>query len=77
EGDIWKYIEGAYDSDGDFSNSGPRLCSYDEEEKKFIKRIYDHLGLESSIQTNNVYVKVSSADQFFKNVDPVYKKRRP
>ncbi|PSH02434.1 MAG: hypothetical protein BRC26_00585, partial [Nanohaloarchaea archaeon QH_8_44_6] len=29
EGDLWKYIEGAYDSDGDLSHPGPRICSYD------------------------------------------------
>lgn len=78
EGDVWKYIEGAYDSDGDFSNSGPRICSYDAEEKNFIHRILtETLGLEASIHQNNVYVKVSSRGKFFENVDPVYEKRKP
>lgn len=78
QGDAWKYIEGAYDSDGDLSNSGPRICSYNPEEKKFIHRILTEiLGLEASIHQNNVYVKVSSRDEFFENVDPVYERRRP
>ncbi|PSG98663.1 MAG: hypothetical protein BRC29_00875 [Nanohaloarchaea archaeon SW_7_43_1] len=77
KGDIWKYIEGVYDSDGDFSSSGPRICSYDESEKRFIKRVYDYLDLKSSVQSNNVYVRVSSVEKFFDNVDPVYEKRRP
>lgn len=77
EGDVWKYIEGAYDSDGDFSNVSPRICSYDIEEKKFIHRILTEiLGLDASIQQNNVYVKASSRAEFFENVDPVYEKRR-
>ncbi len=78
EGEVWKYIEGAYDSDGDFSNPGPRICSYDIEEKKFIHQILTEiLDLEASIQQNNVYVKVSSRGKFFDNIDPVYEKRRP
>jgi len=77
-GDVWKFIEGAYDSDVDFSNVSPRICSYDTEEKKFIHRVLtDILGLDASIQQNNVYVKASSRAEFFKNVDPVYEKRRP
>lgn len=78
QGAVWKYIEGAYDSDGDFSNPGPRICSYDAEEKKFIHRILtETLGLDASIHQNNVYVKVSSRNRFFENIDPVYEKRRP
>lgn len=77
EGDFWKYLEGAYDSDGDLSHPGPRICSYDSEEKKFLKKILDHLGLEASIQQNNVYVKVASSESFFENVNPVYEKRAP
>ncbi|MFB6213209.1 MAG: hypothetical protein ABEJ07_01435 [Candidatus Nanohaloarchaea archaeon] len=76
-GDCWKYIEGVYDSDGNFSNSGPRICSYDEAEKKFLKSVIECLGLEASIHSNNVYISSSSKDQFFKNIDPVYEKRRP
>lgn len=77
EGDFWKYLEGAYDSDGNLSNPGPRICSYDSEEKKFLKRILDYLGLEASIQQNNVYVKVDGKEKFFRNVNPVYEKRAP
>lgn len=77
EGDFWKYIEGAYDSDGDFSNPGPRICSYDEEEKEFLNRILTYLGLKNTIQQNNVYVWVEGKDRFFDNVDPVYDRRRP
>ncbi len=76
-GDIWKYIEGAYDSDGDFSNSGPRICSYDENEKVFLKRILDIAGLEARIHSNNVYVPASSRERFFANVNPVYERRKP
>lgn len=78
EGEVWRYIEGAYDSDGDFSNVSPRICSYDIEEKKFLHKILTEiLGLEASIQQNNVYIKASSREKFFENVDPVYDKRRP
>lgn len=78
EGDAWKYMEGAYDSDGDFSNTGPRICSYDNKEKKFIRRVLTEiLGLEASIHQNNVYIPVASREKFFENVDPVYEKRRP
>ncbi|MFB6191141.1 MAG: hypothetical protein ABEJ64_01835 [Candidatus Nanohaloarchaea archaeon] len=76
-GKIWEYIEGAYDSDGDFSHPGPRICSYDEKEKEFIYRLAVTLGLEASIQSNNVYIRTSSREKFFENVDPVYEKRRP
>jgi len=77
EGDPWKYIEGAYDSDGDLSNPGPRICSYDQEEKEFLLTILDRLGLDVSLHSNNVYVSVSSKDKFFRNVDPVISHRRP
>lgn len=77
EGELWSYIEGAYDSDGDFSHVGPRICSYDEQEKKFIRKILDRLGLACSIQSNNVYVQKSSRQKFFENVDPVYDRRAP
>ena len=77
EGDFWKYLEGAYDSDGDLSHPGPRICSYNTEEKKFLKKILDHLGLQASIQQNNVYVSTESKERFFDKVDPVYEKRRP
>lgn len=77
EGEPWSYIEGAYDSDGDFSHVGPRICSYDEQEKKFIRKILEKLGLVCSIQSNNVYVRKSSKQKFFENVDPVYDRRSP
>ncbi|MFB6215584.1 MAG: hypothetical protein ABEJ72_01225 [Candidatus Aenigmatarchaeota archaeon] len=77
EGDCWKYLEGCYDSDGDFSNPGPRICSYDAREKKFLKKVLESLGLEARIHSNNVYVPASYRDRFFENVDPVYEKRRP
>lgn len=76
-GDIWNYIEGAYDSDGNLSNPGPRICSYDEKEKKFIKRLLDYLGLDCKIHTNNVYVRAVNREKFFENVDPVYDRRSP
>ena len=76
-GDFWSYIEGAYDSDGDFSNPGPRICSYDEEEKEFLKKMLSYLGLEPAIHTNNVYIPVADRERFFENVDPVYDKRKP
>lgn len=66
KGDFWKYIEGAYDSDGDFSNLGPRICSYDEGEKKLLKRILEKLGLDPSVHTNNVYVPVPDKKEFFR-----------
>lgn len=77
EGDLWSYTEGAYDSDGNFSNPGPRICSYDENEKRFLKKILDHLGLKTSVHSNNVYVKAVSKDEFFENVDPVHDRRKP
>jgi len=76
-GDRWSYLEGAYDSDGDFSHPGPRICSYDEAEKAFVKNVLESLGLEANLQQNNVYVPVSSKDEFFANVNPVYERRRP
>lgn len=77
EGDFWKYLEGAYDSDGDLSHPGPRICSYDDQEKNFLKRILDYLSLEANIQQNNVYVSTESKERFFDKVDPLYEKRRP
>lgn len=77
KGEPWSYIEGAYDSDGDFSHVGPRICSYDEEEKKFVRKILEKLGLVCSIQSNNVYVRKSSKQKFFDNVNPVYDRRSP
>lgn len=76
-GSRWEYIEGAYDSDGNFSNPGPRICSYDEEEKQFLKRVLESLGLEANIHSNNVYVPAKSKKKFFENVDTVYDERKP
>lgn len=77
KGEPWSYIEGAYDSDGDLSHVGPRICSYNEQEKKFIRKILEKLGLVCSIQSNNVYLRKSSKQKFFENVDPVYDRRTP
>lgn len=71
EGNLWKYIEGQYESDGNLHPSGsPRICSYDKAEKKMIKRIFDILEVKASIQQNNVWVSKKHADLFFSNVDP-------
>lgn len=77
KGDRWDYLEGAYDSDGNFSQPGPRICSYNEEEKKFLHKLLVSLGLDATIQQNNAYVRASSRDEFFQNIDTVYDNRRP
>lgn len=74
---FWSYIEGAYYSDGDLSLPSPRICSYDDKEKKFLKKILTKLGVECTIQQNNVYVRMKSKEKFFDNVNPVYDKRTP
>ena len=77
EGNFWKYIEGQYESDGNLHPSGsPRICSYDEKEKKMIKNIFDILSIQSTIQQNNVWVAKKHADIFFEKTDPVIRTPR-
>lgn len=76
KGDPWAYIEGAYDSDGNLSQPGPRICSYSESEKMFLHRLLKSLDLECNIQQNNVYVPTAYRDVFFENVNPVLENRR-
>jgi len=77
EGDPWKYIEGQYDSDGNLHPSGsPRICSYDEEEKLFVQKLFEYLGIEANIQQNNVWVTKPSSEKFFGNIDPVLERRK-
>ncbi|EGQ43975.1 MAG: hypothetical protein J07AB43_03150 [Candidatus Nanosalina sp. J07AB43] len=72
EGSLWKYIEGQYESDGNLHPSGsPRICSYDEEEKKMVKEMFDILGIQATVQQNNVWVKKRHAEKFFNNVESV------
>lgn len=78
QGDIWKYLEGQYDSDGNLHPSGsPRICSYDEDEKKLIAELLNEVGVQTSIQQNNVWIANSSSDKFFENVNSVLERRRP
>lgn len=71
-GNGWKYIEGRYESDGNIHPSGsPRICSYDGDAKKLIAKLLSSLGVECSIQQNNVWISISSADKFFNNINPV------
>lgn len=75
KGNFWKYIEGQYESDGNIHPSGsPRICSYDEQEKLLIKRIFDCLGIHANIQQNNVWVSKTSAEDFFQSISPVIRK---
>jgi len=77
EGSAWKYIEGQYDSDGNLHPSGsPRICSYDEQEKKLIQQILQNLNVECNIQQNNVWVAKSSSNKFFNNVNSVLDRRK-
>ena len=72
EGNLWKYIEGQYESDGNLHPCGsPRICSYDGEEKKMLKEIFGILGIKATIQQNNVWVSKKDAEKFFSAVDPV------
>lgn len=72
EGSLWKYIEGQYESDGNLHPCGsPRVCSYDEAEKKMLKQIFDILELKTSIQQNNVWISKKHAEKFFMNIDSV------
>jgi transcriptional regulator with XRE-family HTH domain len=76
EGDAWKYIEGQYDSDGNLHPCGsPRICSYDEQEKKIVQKILQNLNVECNIQQNNVWVAKSSSNKFFNNVNSVLDRR--
>lgn len=76
EGDPWKYIEGQYESDGNIHPSGsPRICSYDELEKRFLLQIFDFLDMDVSIQQNNVWVSKKHRDKFFNNINPVIRKK--
>lgn len=78
QGDIWKYLEGQYDSDGNLHPSGsPRICSYDENEKKLVAELLNEVGIQNSIQQNNVWVAKSSSDKFFENINSVLERRRP
>jgi transcriptional regulator with XRE-family HTH domain len=78
QGDIWKYLEGQYDSDGNLHPSGsPRICSYDENEKKLVAELLNEVGVRTSIQQNNVWIAKSSSNKFFENVNSVLERRRP
>jgi len=77
EGSAWKYIEGQYDSDGNLHPCGsPRICSYDEQEKKMINQVFLNLNVECNIQQNNVWVAKSSSNKFFNNVNSVLDRRK-
>lgn len=76
DGDSWHYIEGSYESDGNIHPSGsPRICSYDEDEKIFLHNLLSELGIECTIQQNNVWISKSSADKFFENIAPVIRQQ--
>ena len=78
QGDLWKYLEGQYDSDGNLHPSGsPRICSYDEEEKELVAELLNQVGIQNSIQQNNVWIAKSDSSKFFENVDSVLERRRP
>jgi len=75
-GNKWKYIEGRYESDGNIHPSGsPRITSTDNKELKLISRILSDLSIKCSIQKENIWISKSSSKDFFKNIDPVIKKR--
>lgn len=76
KGSISKYVEGRYESDGNIHPSGsPRICSYDSEARRFIQKLFTELGIDSSLQQNNVWVSKSDRDLFFEKVDPVLRKK--
>lgn len=76
KGEIWKYIEGRYESDGNIHPSGsPRICSYDEEAREFMKDLFSELQVSATLQQNNVWVSKSDRDKFFDNIDPVLRKK--
>lgn len=77
EGNTWKYIEGQYDSDGNLHPCGsPRICSYDEKEKKMIQQLLQNLNVECNIQQNNIWVAKSSSKRFFNNVNSALDRRK-
>ncbi len=78
EGEVWSYLEGQYDSDGNLHPSGsPRICSYDGEEKERIRELLKFVGVESNIQQNNVWITKSCSSTFFEKINPVLDRRRP
>lgn len=76
KGDIWKYVEGRYESDGNIHPCGsPRICSYDEKARGFMKNLFSELGVSATLQQNNVWISKSDRDKFFDNIDPALRKK--